>query len=463
MIVCFDGLRRGWVDNCFIDLDEFWLCDETTNKTIFKLGTDGKEEGVRAFCASELRFTGEWSPQVEAVKEVFVTDSVLEELLGKSESWEESMEELTGVAVTIDRDSGKVHIGPGKPPDVKEALASVTEQIEAVRERLRKASEPEVHGDDAGEEEEPAVDDELEAMISRAEQALREPSAVKQEEHSPNEQQGSSPDAGEAEPEKMTASDEEAFKRGWEAAMREASKLAWEQHKKAKSASVMELSPNTASAEGAEAESESKPSAIPSDAREPKEQPQVAAEEQPTEGESKADEGGADVWESSFGGGESAAAEEPATEPAKEVEAEESRNEIPREKRRIIDWINHQDEFKHLPPISQDWIRVGRSSGNGFYFVNTKTGKTQMEEPLPRGWTQRKSRSSGIIYYWNEKQNITQLEKPTIAQEDPPAAEEQKVSAAALQAGQTPAAAPCETPAAMLVGGAETPAAMLMK
>ena len=29
MLVVFDSHKRGWVDNCFPDLDEFWLCDES--------------------------------------------------------------------------------------------------------------------------------------------------------------------------------------------------------------------------------------------------------------------------------------------------------------------------------------------------------------------------------------------------------------------------------------------------
>lgn len=28
MIVVYDTFKRAWVDNCFPDLNEFWLCDE---------------------------------------------------------------------------------------------------------------------------------------------------------------------------------------------------------------------------------------------------------------------------------------------------------------------------------------------------------------------------------------------------------------------------------------------------
>ena len=28
MVVVYDTFKRAWVDNCYPDLDEFWLCDE---------------------------------------------------------------------------------------------------------------------------------------------------------------------------------------------------------------------------------------------------------------------------------------------------------------------------------------------------------------------------------------------------------------------------------------------------
>lgn len=32
MIVVYDTFKRAWVDNCYPDLDEFWLCDELQPK-----------------------------------------------------------------------------------------------------------------------------------------------------------------------------------------------------------------------------------------------------------------------------------------------------------------------------------------------------------------------------------------------------------------------------------------------
>ena len=28
MVVVYDTFKRAWVDNCYPDLNEFWLCDE---------------------------------------------------------------------------------------------------------------------------------------------------------------------------------------------------------------------------------------------------------------------------------------------------------------------------------------------------------------------------------------------------------------------------------------------------
>eukprot|EP00434_Breviolum_minutum_P009479 symbB.v1.2.008348.t1/scaffold507.1/size305965/18 len=49
--------------------------------------------------------------------------------------------------------------------------------------------------------------------------------------------------------------------------------------------------------------------------------------------------------------------------------------------KRVVDWCREQDQFAHLPKLQPNWIRVRKSSGDGLYYVNTKTGDTTLIEP----------------------------------------------------------------------------------
>mmetsp|Transcript_31117 Transcript_31117/g.50122 ORF Transcript_31117/g.50122 Transcript_31117/m.50122 type:complete len:342 (-) Transcript_31117:566-1591(-) len=135
MVVVYDTFKRAWVDNCYPDLDEFWLCDETDNKTIFSLNPAGEEDSVRAFTASELLFTGKWSPLVEVSKDVIVTREIMEKLMEMPE-WEGQLEEQTGVSTLIDKGAAKVIVGPGKPPDVKQAASIVKKRLEEIDRQI---------------------------------------------------------------------------------------------------------------------------------------------------------------------------------------------------------------------------------------------------------------------------------------------------------------------------------------
>ncbi|CAE8735382.1 unnamed protein product [Polarella glacialis] len=140
MVMLFDVDRRGFVDNVFPSLDEFWMCDAATGATIFKFGPDGKEESVRTFRAADISFTGEWSKFAELEKDVEVPAEMLEKLLS-IDNWEQELEELTNVPIQIEKPAsqglpGRVVIGPGLPPGVKKAVATVSERLQAISEEL---------------------------------------------------------------------------------------------------------------------------------------------------------------------------------------------------------------------------------------------------------------------------------------------------------------------------------------
>jgi YHS domain-containing protein len=80
-----------------------------------------------------------------------------------------------------------------------------------------------------------------------------------------------------------------------------------------------------------------------------------------------------------------------------------------------LEWAKEQDQFAHLPPLPQGWIRVKSQSTGRIYYFNMVTGKTTFTEPsdLPPGWVQIKSRSTGQPYYWNAQLKKSQFERPT--------------------------------------------------
>jgi len=83
-----------------------------------------------------------------------------------------------------------------------------------------------------------------------------------------------------------------------------------------------------------------------------------------------------------------------------------------------LEWAKEQDQFAHLPPLPQGWIRVKSQSSGRIYYFNMVTGKTTFTEPsdLPPGWVQIKSRSTGQPYYWNAQLKRSQFERPTTEQ-----------------------------------------------
>lgn len=75
-------------------------------------------------------------------------------------------------------------------------------------------------------------------------------------------------------------------------------------------------------------------------------------------------------------------------------------------------WRVNQDQFKHLPQLPTDWIRI-KSKSDDIYFFNVKTQKSMFDFPLPDGWTKQTSKSTGKTYYFNAKKRKSMFEIPT--------------------------------------------------
>lgn len=87
----------------------------------------------------------------------------------------------------------------------------------------------------------------------------------------------------------------------------------------------------------------------------------------------------------------------------------------PAGKMTVEDWLHNQDQFDHLGPLPQNWIRIKSSHGD-IYYMNIVSGKTSMDKPtnedLPRGWEKVVSRSTGGVYYRNIDLGLSQFEVP---------------------------------------------------
>jgi len=129
-----------------------------------------------------------------------------------------------------------------------------------------------------------------------------------------------------------------------------------------------------------------------------------------------------------------------------------------KKEKRVMDWAQDQAQFKDLPPLPEFWIRIRSSSGK-LYYMNTDTGQStytqpvthigrqpraaiaapkpapppqQREaeaapgtpraawlqagfDPLPSGWREMTSRSSGRTYYWHDARQESTFDRPTDA------------------------------------------------
>lgn len=78
----------------------------------------------------------------------------------------------------------------------------------------------------------------------------------------------------------------------------------------------------------------------------------------------------------------------------------------------VREWKELQDQFKGLPKLPQDWIRIRARSGS-VYFYNPRTRVSTFDFPLPDGWSKTVSKSTGKEYYFNEQTRACQFEMPT--------------------------------------------------
>lgn len=106
--------------------------------------------------------------------------------------------------------------------------------------------------------------------------------------------------------------------------------------------------------------------------------------------------------------------------------------------RTAAEWAQHQDEFAHLPKLPDGWIRVKSNSSKGvggqprIYYHSLLTGESTFTEPtapallvsdrdqapLPPGWIQTTSRTTGRTYYWNAATETSQFNRPIVASLD---------------------------------------------
>lgn len=78
-------------------------------------------------------------------------------------------------------------------------------------------------------------------------------------------------------------------------------------------------------------------------------------------------------------------------------------------------WALNQAQFAHLPQLPQFWIRIrSKSDPNMIYYVNTVTGETTFVQPddLPPGWIKQTSRSTGRVYYFHAATNQNTFDRP---------------------------------------------------
>lgn len=94
--------------------------------------------------------------------------------------------------------------------------------------------------------------------------------------------------------------------------------------------------------------------------------------------------------------------------------------------RTASEWAAEQEQFAHLPPLPEGWLRVLSRSTNKIYFCYPETGETTFTEPtgpppskqaksgqLPDGWTQMTSKSTGRTYFWHAGMQKSQFDVPT--------------------------------------------------
>eukprot|EP00929_Paragymnodinium_shiwhaense_P001623 TRINITY_DN101861_c0_g1_i1.p1 TRINITY_DN101861_c0_g1~~TRINITY_DN101861_c0_g1_i1.p1 ORF type:complete len:441 (-),score=109.34 TRINITY_DN101861_c0_g1_i1:62-1384(-) len=165
MIVVFNASDRrsqvvGWIDNCFPELDEYWVRQKPPGSLapqgFLAVLPTGEQ---RVFKAAELFWTGEWSQEVAITETLDIPCTQELATYLDSDTGDlrlRTLEERCAVAIQIDVPCEgqlaappastaviSIFLGPGHPPDIKKAIVMVNEEFEAIQAELRAAAEAE--------------------------------------------------------------------------------------------------------------------------------------------------------------------------------------------------------------------------------------------------------------------------------------------------------------------------------
>lgn len=382
MIVCH-GFERGWVDNLFVSLNEFWLRDLATGDIVFNDDIEKGDIGPRSFQAEELIFTGEWAKDIDVATEVEIPPEIVRDFMG---SWSEEMKALrerclVRLEVELPEHAGahgKMRIGPGAPVTVSQARKLVTGRIqELMSQEMVKLWEDENQG--GGEDQDLGFGGETTTWA--------EDSPPPWVDTWPNVQN-------------------EGVRPEWE--KWESGAESWNQH-------AVTWQPQTWDMPQAPDEQNGQTwTSWQEDRGQDPSGPSWVGCADSTHDAMQQESSQAEV-------SETPAPAIPERTPAPAVPertpaplAPEPGLEPADGERTVLDWSYDQAQFAHLPALPADWIRVQSSAGK-IYYLNTVTGKATFKEPreLPPGWEELKSRSTGKVYFWNAEKQKSQFERPT--------------------------------------------------
>jgi len=363
VVLYWDGhegvFRRGWVENCFTDMNEFWVRAEITNELV----TQGDSD-IRAFSAGEMRSTGEWSHDAVVTKSVEVPDiPSLRNFLRSTDGdlriqklMDSTGEPLQFEEVPADAGTGQaatccIVVGPGFPPDVKAAAGVVEEAVQEL------------------------VSDHAPEQSERWPKQLQKPSWVAEDGRDNVDKKSKVKEERGQQKVKKEEDEESEYRKGFEAYMAQVAAEA-EKDMGAMTQAIVEEARQAALGKSAMMPAEEKTKQEPEET----EGTTAKAETDIPKASTATSEKSSDAWT-------------------------------------VQDWLKNQQEFSHLPALQPGWIRIKSKKGQT-YCLNVETGKTAATAPLaeaaalPDGWTQVTSKSSGKSYYWNAKLAKSQYDRP---------------------------------------------------
>jgi len=103
------------------------------------------------------------------------------------------------------------------------------------------------------------------------------------------------------------------------------------------------------------------------------------------------------------------------------------------QEKNVAQWTAGQQQFKDLPSLPPGWLRITSKKTGEIYFFNKQTQESTFDfpksevvpvqaapaqatpalAPLPEGWTEQVSKSTGKSYYFNAAKRKSQFERPT--------------------------------------------------